>query len=163
MSLYAEGWIPVAVAAAAALMVALAGGLLTTTGPWYRALRNPAWKPPDWAFGPVWATIFSLCVVSVVMAWNAGDGVERRALLAAYAVNAVLNIAWSALFFRAERPDWALAELVLLWLSVVGLVAVTLPVSAVAAALLAPYLAWVTVAGCLNRAIVRLNGPFGSV
>ena len=87
---------------------------------------------------------------------------RRVVLLAAYAVNAVLNIAWSALFFRAERPDWAFFELVLLWLSVLALIVVTLPVSGLAAALLAPYLAWVTVAGFLNRAIVRLNGPFGA-
>lgn len=155
-------WSPAVVATTIALLVALAGGVLTVTGPWYRALRNPAWKPPDWAFGPVWATIFTLCVVSVVVAWNAADPSGRLALLTAYAINAVLNIAWSALFFRAERPDWAFVELVLLWLSVVALIAVTLPVSGIAAALLAPYLAWVTIAGCLNRAIVRLNGPFGA-
>ena len=153
---------PLVSAIVAALAVALAGGLLTTTGPWYRALRNPAWKPPDWAFGPVWATIFTLCVVSAVMAWNAAAGADRPALLAAYAINGVLNIAWSALFFRAERPDWAFRELVLLWLSVVALIAVTWPISGFAAALLAPYLAWVTVAGFLNHAIVRLNGPFGA-
>ena len=152
---------PVAVAAGAALLVALAGGLLTTTGPWYRALRNPAWKPPDWAFGPIWAVIFALTVVSAVVAWNAADEAARAWLVAAYAVNAVLNVAWSALFFRAERPDWAFRELVLLWLSVAVLMATTLPVSAGAALLLLPYLAWVTVAGFLNRAIVRLNGPFG--
>ncbi len=153
---------PAAIATLSALVVALAGGVLTTTGPWYRALRNPAWKPPDWAFGPVWATIFALCVVSAVIAWSEADEPQRVVLLAAYAVNAMLNIAWSALFFRAERPDWAFFELVLLWLSVAALIAVTLPVSGVAAVLLAPYLLWVTIAGFLNRAIVRLNGPFGA-
>ena len=153
---------PAAVATLSALVVALAGGVLTTTGPWYRALRNPAWKPPDWAFGPVWATIFALCVVSAILAWSGADEARRVVLLAAYAVNGVLNIAWSALFFRAERPDWAFRELVLLWLSVAAVIAATLPVSPLAALLLAPYLAWVTVAGFLNRAIVRLNGPFGA-
>ena len=157
-----ESWVPALVAILAAVVVGAAGGVLTTIGPWYRSLRSPAWKPPDWAFGPVWATIFTLCVVSGVMTWNAGDRDSRQGLVVAYGVNATFNIAWSALFFRAERPDWAFVELIFLWFSIVALIAVTLPVSGLAAALLLPYLAWVTVAGCLNRAIVRLNGPFGA-
>lgn len=154
-------WAPYAVAAVAALVVAVSGGLLTTTGPWYQALRFPSWKPPDWAFGPVWATIFTLTAVSAAMTWNAdaSDG-GRRALLAAYGVNLVLNVAWSAIFFTMRRPDWAFLEVVLLWLSVLALVLVTARVSWTAALLLAPYLAWVSVASILNRAIVRLNGPF---
>ena len=157
-----ESWVPALVAILAAVVVGAAGGVLTTIGPWYRSLRSPAWKPPDWAFGPVWATIFTFCVVSGVMTWNAGDRDSRQGLVVAYGVNATFNIAWSALFFRAERPDWAFVELTFLWFSIVALIAVTLPVSGVAAALLLPYLAWVTVAGCLNHAIVRLNGPFGA-
>ncbi|WP_375463684.1 TspO/MBR family protein [uncultured Methylobacterium sp.] len=155
-------WLPALVAGLAALAVGAAGGILTTIGPWYRALRNPAWKPPDWAFGPVWATIFTLCVVSASLAWNAADHAARSALVATYGVNAALNIAWSALFFRAERPDWAFVELVFLWFSVSALIGVTLPASGLAAVLLTPYLVWVTIAGLLNRSIVRLNGPFGS-
>jgi benzodiazapine receptor len=156
-------WTPIAVAAGIALVVAVAGGVLTTIGPWYQGLRRPAWKPPDWAFGPIWTTIFTLAAISAVLAWNADAGPERRgALLLAYAVNAVLNIAWSAIFFRLRRPDWALAEVVLLWLSILALIVVTLRVSTLAAVLLLPYLAWVGIAAVLNRAIVRLNGPFGA-
>ena len=157
------GWGPALVAAGAAFLVALAGGLLTTTGPWYQALRRPAWKPPDWAFGPVWTTIFTLTAVSAVLAWNADPSWgARAALVAAYAVNAVLNIAWSGLFFRLRRPDWALIEVVFLWLSIAALILVTARVSGAAAALLLPYLTWVGIAAFLNRAIVRLNGPFRS-
>ncbi len=163
MSAAAGGWGPALVAAGIALLVALAGGLLTTTGPWYHALRRPAWKPPDWAFGPIWTTIFALTVVSAVMAWNADPAPGSRAVLvAAYAVNAVLNIAWSGLFFRLRRPDWALVEVVFLWLSIAVLILVTARVSGTAALLLLPYLVWVGIAAVLNRAIVRLNGPFRS-
>ena len=153
---------PILVAAGTAFVVALAGGLLTTTGPWYHALRRPAWKPPDWAFGPVWATIFTLTAVSAVLAWTGAGASDRAALVAAYAVNAVLNIAWSGLFFRLRRPDWALIEVVFLWLSIAGLILVTARISGFGALLLLPYLVWVAVAAVLNRAIVRLNGPFRS-
>lgn len=159
----ANGWTPALVAAATAILVALAGGLLTTTGPWYQSLKRPAWKPPDWAFGPVWTTIFTLTAVSAVLAWNAdAEPSSRIALAIAYAVNAVLNIVWSGLFFRLRRPDWALVEVVFLWLSIAALVLVTARVSGTAAILLLPYLSWVGIAAFLNRAIVRLNGPFRS-
>ncbi|WP_026596905.1 TspO/MBR family protein [Methylobacterium sp. 77] len=157
-------WGTIAVAAGAAFVTALAGGLLTVTGPWYQALRRPSWKPPDWAFGPVWTTIFTLTAVSAVIAWNAdAEASTRHALLAAYGVNLVLNIAWSGIFFRLRRPDWAYLEVIALWLSIVALIVVTARISGIAALLLAPYLAWVSVATLLNRAIVRLNGPFGQV
>lgn len=156
-------WAPPLVAAGIAFVVALAGGLLTTTGPWYESLRRPAWKPPDWAFGPVWTTIFTLTAISAVMAWNADAGfASRSALVVAYGINAALNIAWSGLFFRLRRPDWALLEVVFLWISIAALILVTARVSGLAAGLLLPYLLWVGVAACLNRAIVRLNGPFRS-
>ncbi|GJE17065.1 TspO/MBR family protein [Methylobacterium marchantiae] len=153
---------PILVAVGAALVTALAGGLLTTTGPWYHSLRRPSWKPPDWAFGPVWTTIFTLTAISGVMAWHADTSPSARsALLSAYAVNLILNIAWSGIFFRLRRPDWAYVEVIALWLSIVALIVVTARVSGAAALLLAPYLTWVSIATLLNRAIVKLNGPFG--
>lgn len=155
-------WAPIGVAASVAVFCALAGGLLTTIGPWYHALRRPSWKPPDWAFGPVWTTIFTLAAISGAMAWSADTRPEpRRALLIAYGVNVVFNIAWSAIFFRMRRPDWAFVEVIFLWSSVLALVIVTAPISTTAALLLLPYLIWVSVASYLNLTIVRLNGPFG--
>ncbi|MCJ2136152.1 tryptophan-rich sensory protein [Methylobacterium sp. J-026] len=161
MSLIGIGWGPPVVAALAAVLVALAGALATTTDSWYRHLRFPAWKPPDWAFGPVWTVIFLLTATAGVIAWNGDpDSTDRLLLLAAYAVNGALNIAWSVLFFRFRRPDWALAEVAALWLSIAVLVLVTGRVSVAAGLMNLPYLAWVSVAACLNLRIVRLNAPF---
>ena len=156
------GWGPPTVAAVAAVLVAVAGAFATTTDGWYRALRVPAWKPPDWAFGPVWTVIFALTATSGVLAWTGDpDPIARGVLLAAFVVNGLLNIAWSVLFFRLRRPDWALAEVAALWLSIVALVLITGRVSGAAGLMNLPYLAWVSTAACLNLRIVRLNAPFG--
>lgn len=153
---------PVAVAAAAALGVALLGGLMTDIGPWYFALRQPAWKPPDWAFGPVWTLIFALAAAAGVSAWRqAPDRAAREWLLALFALNGFLNVLWSLLYFRLRRPDWALWEVGLLWLSILLLVVVLSRYARRAAVLLLPYLLWVTLAAALNAATVQLNGPFG--
>jgi benzodiazapine receptor len=151
----------VLVATAWALAVAGLGGWATELGPWYDGLRQPPWKPPDVWFGPAWTTIYTLAAVAAVRAWmRARPPSARRALLAAYGLNGVLNVAWSALFFRLRRPDWALAEVVLLWLSIVLMIVVARRSDTVAAALLVPYLAWVSFAAALNLAVVRLNAPF---
>ena len=148
-------------AALAAVLVAVAGAVATKTDAWYRHLRVPAWKPPDWAFGPVWTTIFLLTTIAAVIAWDGDpDPTARLLLVIAYGVNGVLNIAWSVLFFRLRRPDWALAEVAALWLSIAVLVLVTGRVSLTAGLMNLPYLAWVSVAACLNLRIVRLNAPF---
>lgn len=154
---------PITVAALAALGVALLGALMTDLGPWYRGLQQPSWKPPDWAFGPAWTVIYALTALAGVRAWRAAPGrAQRETLLALFAINAFLNVLWSLLFFRLRRPDWALIEVVLLWLSVLALVVAAGRWSRAAAGLLLPYLAWVSFAGALNWANVRLNGPFGA-
>ncbi len=153
-----DGWAPPLIAAVAAVIVAIAGAGATTTDDWYRGLRKPAWKPPDWAFGPVWTVIFSLTATAGVLAWNADPSpAARAAVIAVYAVNGVLNIAWSVIFFRMRRPDLALVEVVLLWLSILAIVLVTGRITLVAAFLNLPYLAWVSVATLLNLRIVQLN------
>jgi tryptophan-rich sensory protein len=97
-----------------------------------------------------------------VSAWiSAQDRRAREILVGLFALNGFLNLMWSLIFFRLQRPDWALAELVLLWLSIAALITVCGRHSRLAAWLLLPYLAWVSVAGLLNWEVVRLNGPFG--
>ncbi|MBQ1762641.1 MAG: tryptophan-rich sensory protein [Aquincola sp.] len=155
-------WKPVVVAALWAVALSLVGGLATDIGPWYRALNKPSWQPPDWLFGPVWTTLYLLCVIAAVRAWRSDVARPGRgALLAVFGINGVFNVLWSVLFFNQRRPDWALMEVGLLWLSIVAMVVVAGRRDRIAGALLLPYLAWVSFASVLNFTIVRLNAPFG--
>lgn len=155
--------VEIAVATSAVLVVAVFGAVTTDTGRWYQSLRFPALKPPDWAFGPGWSVIFALIATAGVVAWNdAPDSVARWRLIVLFAVNAVLNLAWTPLYFKARHPDWALIELVPFWVSILTLILFCVRFSPRSAALLAPYLAWVTFAGWLNWQVVRLNAPFST-
>jgi tryptophan-rich sensory protein len=155
-------WPGLPIAFALSLGVASVGASLTDIGPWYLALRQPDWKPPDIAFGPIWTTIFTLCAVSAWLAWYAAiSRAERRVLLTVFAVNAVCNVLWSYLYFFLQRPDWALLEWVALWLSVLAVVVVLRRIRPAAGWMNLPYLIWVSAAGYLNLATVQLNGPFG--
>ncbi len=153
---------PILVAAAAAIIVAIVGGTITDLGPWYESLRKPDWQPPGPAFGIVWTTIYSLTAVAAVITWRrAPTGAEREWLIGLFALNGFLNILWSLLFFRLQRPDWSLIEVCFLWLSIVSLIIFTARHSRLAGILLTPYLIWVSLASVLNFDVVRLNGPFG--
>jgi tryptophan-rich sensory protein len=156
-------WKAIAWAAAAAFGVAILGGLSTDIGPWYRSLAEPPWKPPDFLFGPAWTLIYACAAIAGVRAWQRADTRARRdGLLGLFALNAFLNVLWSLLFFRLRRPDWALAEVGFLWLSILLLIVFLGRFSRASGWLLAPYLAWVSFAAALNLAVVRLNAPFGS-
>ncbi len=155
---------PLIVAGLGAVALSLAGGLLTEIGPWYRGLRKPGWQPPDWLFGPAWTLILGLAAWSAALGWEAAAGAGQRTLVVGlFALNALFHLLWSPLFFKLRRPDWALAEVPLLWLSILALIVTLLPISKLAAWLLAPYLLWVAFAAWLNLTIVRLNRPFHGV
>ena len=161
MSQVIELWAPITVSAVTAVVLAVLGAWLTKLDSWYRNLRKPAWQPPDWLFGPAWTVIYALTATAATLAWDAADtGAERRLVLILFAINVVLNAGWSWFFFIRKRPDWALAEVACLWLSIVALVVGIWPLSQTAALLLLPYLAWVSFASFLNATIVQLNAPF---
>jgi tryptophan-rich sensory protein len=162
MSFFSERGIEIVVAAAAVTVVAVIGGLMTDVGPWYEGLRFPAIRPPNWLFGPAWTIIFILIATAGVIAWeSAGSGDAKLRLIILFAINGVLNVFWSPLFFKLRRPDWAFYELLPFWASIVLLIAELARLSSVAAWLITPYLAWVTFAGWLNWRVVQLNKPFG--
>ncbi|WP_416900209.1 MAG: TspO/MBR family protein [Minwuia sp.] len=156
-------WLPVAVAGAAALLVAILGGAATDVGPWYQSLAKPDWQPPEWAFGPAWTLIYALTALSAVAGWR---GIRKRWqrewMVGLFCLNGALNVFWSVLFFSLKRPDWALYEVLSLWASVLVLIVFLWPHRVSAAALLVPYLLWVSFAGWLNYTVVAMNAPFGA-
>lgn len=153
---------PVITALAWAIFLGLGGGLLTSIGPWYRNLRKPKWQPPDWLFGPAWTIILGLAAWAGVIVWNiTGSYDTRYMILAVYGANLVGHFLWSPLFFTLRRPDWALIEVVFLWLSVAAMFALNISISQTAGLMILPYLLWVSFAAVLNARIVSLNRPFG--
>lgn len=153
--------LPVAIATIAAGFVAFLGATVTDLGPWYQALEKPGWTPHAVVFPIAWTIIYALITVAGITAWrSAPTSRDAQSVISLFALNAFLNITWSLLFFRLHRPDWAFAELIALWLSILALMIFCARFSRTASLLLVPYLAWVSVAGALNWAILDLNASF---
>lgn len=142
------------------LVVSGLGGAITATsvGTWYPSLEKPFFNPPNWVFAPVWTTLYVLMATAGWRIWRSrATWPARRSALAVFALQLGLNLLWSALFFGARRPDWALIEIVLL-LAVIMVNAVRFwRIDRPAGALFVPYVLWVGYAMALNAAIWWLN------
>lgn len=154
-------WIPITGAVAFWASVDTMGALVTDIGPWYKALRQPSWKPRDALFGPIWTTVFLTTGYGCVQAWSGGGTAEQRKLfLLACALNGIGNVWWSWLFFRSKRPDWAMVQVFPFYASILFMYWTSRPLAYAAGIWFAPYIAWVTAAIYLNWCVVRLNAPF---
>ncbi len=121
---------------------------------WYAAVEKSSLTPPGWVFPIVWTALYlSIGIALYLYRLHATD---RRALVV-FAIQLVLNGAWSWLFFGLHEPGLALIDIALLWLSIIGTMVLFSRASRVAAVLLVPYLAWVSFASYLNFAIWRAN------
>jgi tryptophan-rich sensory protein len=137
--------------------LAAAGGILTPPGAWYAALVKPPLNPPDWVFPPVWTVLYLLMALAAWLVWRRTGLRGGMPAFAPFIAQLGANGLWSVLFFGLERPLLALIDLAVLWCLIVLTMFRFARVSRRAAALLAPYLAWVTFAGYLNAGIVVLN------
>ncbi|RKD94965.1 TspO/MBR family protein [Halopiger aswanensis] len=117
-------------------------------------IDRPWFFPPEIAFPIVWTLLFTLLGIALALVYRRGT--HRRPVriaLAAFAVQFALNLAWTPVFFGLQRPDLGLVVIGALWLSIVGTIVAFDRVDRLAAALLVPYLAWVSFAAVLNYAI----------
>jgi tryptophan-rich sensory protein len=154
---------PAATALALVLACVVLGGLGgLVTAPqietWYATLEKPAFTPPSWVFGPVWTVLYAFQGLAAWLLWRAGlDDRRVRVALGLLAVQFALNLAWSPAFFGLESPLLGLLVIGPLWVALLATVLAARRVEARAAALLVPYLAWVSFAAVLNYAIWSLN------
>jgi tryptophan-rich sensory protein len=140
------------------LGIAAVAGLVTVANipTWYAGLAKPSFTPPNAIFGPVWTLLYILIAISGWMVWRKiGFSPDRP--MAIYGLQLALNFAWSFIFFGAHLVGLAVVNVLLLWLAIVWNIAMFWRVDRVAAALLLPYLAWVSFASALNVAVWQLN------
>lgn len=138
-------------------------GLTASTGArfrpdsWYRELNKPSWTPPDIAFPIAWGILYILMAIAAWRLYMADDSSWRTAGLVVYALQLLVNAAWSWLFFGRKQIVTALADIVGLLSLITVAIAVFSQVSTLAAWLMVPYWLWVALALALNASIWRLN------
>ncbi|MFO1255955.1 MAG: TspO/MBR family protein [Sphingomonadaceae bacterium] len=135
-------------------------GMLSGSGPgnvWFIDLVKPALYPPPAVFGIVWPVLYFLMGAALTLVVTARGAPGRGRAIALFALQFVLNLAWSPLFFAMHQIAAALGLLVAIDLAVLATVAAFRTVRPLAAWLLLPYLAWILFATVLNWQFLEAN------
>lgn len=125
---------------------------------WYAALQKPSFTPPDWIFAPAWIFLYLLMGISLYIVWK--EGLKKKIVktgVSIFAVQLILNSAWSFLFFGIRNPFLAFIEIIMLWTAIFLTMLVFFRIKKEAFYLLLPYLLWISFALVLNFSIWRLN------
>lgn len=153
-----QQWIGLAGWLALTALVAVTGSLATRrSGEFYAQLARPDWAPPAEVFGPVWTLLYTLMAIAAWLVWRTGGFAHARAALVLFLVQLAVNALWSWLFFAWQMGAAALADIALMWVLVAATIAAFWRHSRLAAALLLPYLAWISFAAALNLRLWQLN------
>lgn len=137
-----------------------AGSIFTTRAipVWYPTLNKPAFSPPNFIFAPVWTTLYFLMGIAAYLVFEKGFAKkEVKFALLVFALQLILNVLWSFVFFGLKSPGLAFLEIIILWVSILATTLAFYKISKPASYLLIPYLLWTTFAAFLNFAIFRLN------
>eukprot|EP00798_Chlamydomonas_sp_ICE-L_P017069 gene17069-23362_t len=132
------------------------GGLLT--GPeikgWYSKLKKPRWTPPNILFPIMWPILYVFNgIASYNVLQSKGSGKTQALML--YGIQLVLNFAWTPLFFKVHRPDWALIDIsAMLGMATTATVSMT---KATSAKQILPFMGWLAYATALTASVNHLN------
>ena len=143
----------------AVLVAGAAAGLLFPPGEWYQQLAKPTWNPPSWLFGPVWTLLYVLLGVGAWLVWREPQvaAEERRGAWIAFGTQAVLNLAWTPVFFGLQQPGLAFGIICLLWLALLWMTLRFGRITPLAGYLQIPLVLWVSFALMLNGTIWLMN------
>jgi len=125
---------------------------------WYVTLPKPAWTPPNWVFGPVWSFLYVLMGIALFLVWR--EGLDRRDVqiaITVFAVQLVINVVWSLVFFGTHNIAGGLIMVIILWISILINIIVFYRISKPAGLILVPYIIWVSIASYLNYSVFILN------
>lgn len=126
-------------------------------GTWYELLQKPGWTPPDWVFPVVWPILYIMMSISAWLMWKIKEVTISSSEFTWFFVQLLLNAIWPWIFFGRQLISTALAEILLLWISIVFTILLFWNRNRLAGLLLIPYLLWISYASALNFAIWQLN------
>ena len=127
---------------------------------WYKSLNQSPLTPPSWVFPIAWAILYTLIIASGVVFLSATTTISagvRSTGFFYYCAAWVLNLSWSQIFFRFQRPDLSFVVILAMLAFIALNIRAFYPVSRTAAYLLVPYVAWVSFATYLNGYILFMN------
>ena len=125
---------------------------------WYNQLIQPAFAPPSWLFGPVWAVLYvGIAITFGYVFWLAFKRRIPWRTALPFALNLVFNFAFTPLQFGLKNNWLAALDVLLLLGTLVWAIRAIWPHKRWVGLANLPYLAWVSFATVLQLSITWLN------
>jgi len=140
-------------------MVGIVGSYYTINSipTWYAFLDKPFFNPPNFVFGPVWTTLYTLMGISVYRVMEGKKKKEKQPALNLFWWQLGFNFVWTPIFFGAQNLFGALLIILILWVLIFNTIKAFKKIDKLSSYLLWPYLAWVSFATLLNFSLWLLN------
>lgn len=123
----------------------------------YKNLKKPEITPEPKVFQTAWIILYILMFLALFFVIREPDSAEKIKGIYYFALQFLLNILWSPIFFVFEMPRAALLLSIMLVFAVGTTVYFFAQTSVIAFSLLLPYWIWICFACFLNWEIVILN------
>ena len=125
---------------------------------WYLTLNKPIFTPPGWLFAPAWTVLYILMIISAFLIWKKGLKKKNvKNALKLFAIQFILNLSWSPIFFGLKNISLALIVIIVMWVYILKTILAFGKINKASSYLLYPYIAWVSFATVLNFSIWLLN------
>ena len=124
---------------------------------WYPTLHKSALTPPNIVFPIVWFILYCMIALSGYVLWQYRHESKAKLALVFFALQMILNWAWTPLFFYFHwigESLFCITAIIILTLITILITRKTYKLSCV---LLIPYFIWLLFAGYLNAVIWILN------
>ena len=123
---------------------------------WYKNLIKPPFAPPDWVFAPAWTILYTTIFIALIL-YIRKPAENKKQGYVYFAIQLVLNFAWSPVFFGMKNMALGLVVILLMVIFTFLTVKNFFRVSKIAGILLVPYLLWIIFATYLNIGYLVLN------
>ncbi len=124
----------------------------------YNSMVQPPLSPPSWLFGVAWFFIYLAMGIALYFVVVAECEMrQKQVAIAVFAVQMLLNVSWSTLFFGVFQLWIAAVVVVLLDIIVLSCLILFWRINKIAGILLIPYLGWLCFASYLNIGFALLN------
>ena len=125
---------------------------------WYNSLAKPAWTPEPAFIGLMWQIIYPIIIVTFgfVFVQAARNKIPRWVAIP-FVVNLIANLIFTPIQFGLRNLTLASIDIVIVWGSIVWLMAAIWRHYRWIALVQAPYFAWVSTATVLQLSISWMN------
>jgi tryptophan-rich sensory protein len=131
------------------------GAMKSINTPWYQCIK-PTITPPNYVFPIVWTILYITLGIGLSKTLLLEDSNNKNILLILYAINLILNISWSLVYFGNRNILFAFFIIIGLIISHIFILNYTkLLLPNWVFLMLIPYIIWISFAALLNYLSIK--------